>query len=50
MSLLLRPKKQPTPDEKTRNRTGIKNIVYAAVGKGDRVTLDEAIAILRTGW
>ena len=52
MSLLMRPnKKPPEPSvEKTRNRVGIKNIVYAAVGKGERVTLDEAIAILRGGW
>ena len=49
MSLLLMPKKRP-PDEKTRNRVGIRNIIWAAVPKGERVTLDEAIAILRAGW
>ena len=49
MTLLLRPRK-PTEAEKTRNRVGIKNIVYANVPKGTRVTLDEAIAILRAGW
>ena len=49
MSLLLRPKKPPV-DEKTRNRVGIKNVVYAALPKGTKVTLDEAIAILRAGW
>ena len=50
MSLLMMPKKAPEPVEKTRNRVGIKSIVYAAVPKGERVTLDEAIAILRAGW
>ena len=44
----MRPKAPPV--EPTRNRTGIRNIVYAALGKGERVTLDEAIAILRAGW
>ena len=53
MSLLLMPKKKPEPDpepEKLRNRVGIKNVVYAALPKGTKVTLDEAIAILRAGW
>ena len=44
------PKKQPPADEKTRNRVGIRNIIWANVPKGTRVTLDEAIAILRAGW
>lgn len=47
MTLLLRPK---PPDEKTRNRTGLLNIIRANVPKGARVTLEEAIAILRANW
>lgn len=35
---------------RTRNRTGIKNIIWSAMDKGDRVTLEEAIAILKAGW
>jgi hypothetical protein len=35
---------------KTRNRVGIRNIIYGSMDKGQRVTLDEAIAILRAGW
>ena len=51
MSLLLMPKKKPPPaDETTRNRVGIKNVIYRSVSKGERVTLAEAIAILRAGW
>ena len=48
MSLLLTPK--PKPLEKTRNRSGIRNIVYKAMEQGERVTLEQAIAILRAGW
>ena len=49
MSLLLMPKNKP-PIEKTRNRVGIRNIIWANVPKGTKVALDEAIAILRAGW
>jgi len=49
MSLLLMPRKQPEP-EKTRNRTGIANIFKKTMARGQRVTLAEAIAILRAGW
>jgi hypothetical protein len=49
MTLLLHPTKvQPT--EPTRNRVGIRTIFYRAMGKGDRVSLEQAIAILRSGW
>ena len=43
------PRKQPEP-EKTRNRTGIANIYKRAMKRGERVTLDQAVAILRAGW
>ena len=43
------PRKQPEP-EKTRNRVGIKNVIYRSVPKGTKVTLGEAIEILRAGW
>lgn len=46
MTLLLRPRAVV----KTRNRTGIRNVFWQAMGRGERVTLEQAIAILRAGW
>lgn len=50
MMLLLRPKPAPPPEEKTRNKSGIKSIFDRAMAKGQKVTLEEAIAILRAAW
>lgn len=44
--LVLRPKSA----EKRRNKTGIKTIFDKAMDKGEFVTLEQAIAILRAGW
>ena len=49
MTLLLTPKPSP-PDEKTRNRVGIAAIFKRVMVRGQRVTLEEAIAILREHW
>lgn len=46
--LVFRPR--PAPGPKTRNRVGIRSIVWAAVPKGEKVTLEQAIAILKAGW
>lgn len=35
---------------KTRNRTGIRNLLWRAMERGQKVTLAEAIAILRANW
>lgn len=35
---------------KTRNRTGIRNLLWQAMERGERVTLEQAIAILRRDW
>ena len=48
MTLLLTPR--GTPVAKTRNRTGIANIFKRAMERGERVTLEQAIAILKAGW
>ena len=50
MTLLMRPKVKPPEPEKTRNRVGIRNVFYQAMQRGERVTLEQAIAILRAGW
>lgn len=51
MTLLFPPRKPPTPaEEKTRNRVGIKALIDRNILKGQRVTLEEAIAILRANW
>lgn len=53
MTLLIRPKvvaaPQPEPAN-TRNRRGCANIFLKSMGKGDRVTLQQAIDILKAGW
>ena len=48
MTLLLTPR--GTPVAKTRNRTGCRNLFYTAMAQGERVTLEQAIAILKAGW
>lgn len=51
MSLLVRSSSPPPPpEEKTRNRVGIKAIFTRELAKGQKVTLEQAIAILRAGW
>jgi hypothetical protein len=50
MMLLLRGRDAPPEPERTRNRTGICNIFKRAMATGQKVTLDEAIVILRAGW
>ena len=52
MSLLLLFRKTATPPEpdKLRNRTGIRAIFDKAMKAGEKVTLDEATAILRENW
>ena len=41
MTLLLTPKPKTAEPPKLRNRTGIKNLIYRAIPKGQRVTLDD---------
>ena len=50
MTLLLTPKLAPPDPPKTRNRVGIRAIIWRNVPKGTKVTLDEAIALLRANW
>lgn len=51
MSLLtLRSDPPPPPEPKTRNRSGIVGIFERALPSGQKVTLEEAIAILKAGW
>lgn len=50
--LIMRPKTtDPAPAaEKTRTRIGIKALIDLHILKGQRVTLEETIAILRANW
>lgn len=53
MSLLLMSPKlatEPVPTEKRRGRLGIKTIFDKTMAKGEKVTLEEAIAILKASW
>jgi len=36
--------------ERTRNKVGIKRIFDKAMATGEKVTLEQAIEILRAGW
>jgi hypothetical protein len=40
----------PPESSKVRNKTGIKAIFDRALARGQKVTLEEAIAILRRDW
>jgi len=40
----------PTQAPKTRNRKGVRNLLWAQMQPFERVTLEDAIAILRAGW
>ena len=56
MSLLLlhrnaaKPAPPPEPAGTLRNRVGIANLYKAAMARGEKVTLERAIEILRAGW
>jgi len=49
MSVLLLFRRKP-PAETTKNRTGCANIFLRNMKTGERVTLEQAIALLRANW
>jgi len=50
VSILLFRKTSVDEQPKTRNRSGVCNIFRKALDRGERVTLEQAIAILRRDW
>ncbi len=50
MTVVLMPKAKPPEEEKTRNRTGCANIFRKNMDRGERITLAQAIELLKLHW